>query len=134
VGAGGAAAQGQRSFALDQSIIPVSSDNIAITATDLGNGLLLSYDNLGTSGGYGGPTGYVGNIFKVELNLPGSSPALNAASFGNSLYAIANANLDSLTGSTAFQLTFTSPMYGGRQIAPLLEKTGFKDAFREGWR
>lgn len=133
-GAFGGLAQGMRKIQLDQSIDVAASDNIQVTATDLGNGLRLSYDNLGTAGGYGGPTAYVGNIFSVDINLPGATRAINAASLGNSFYSLATADLSGIGGTTAFQLSFSSPAYPGRVVSPLLGKDAFKDAFREGWR
>ena len=126
IGAGGGIAQGQRSY--DALLGVWSGDDIQITATDTGSSLLLSYDNLG------GPTGYIGNIFTVDLSLPSlpNGAALqNAASFGSSLLAVANANLSGVDGNMAFQLTFTSPAYPGHQVVPLLDKASFVDAFSE---
>lgn len=130
----GGIAQGLQKFDPLGNVLLGLSDNIQVTAMDTGSGLRLTYNNLGNAGGFLGPTGYTGTIFQVDVSLPGASSALNAASFGSSLYAIANADLSGLTGSTSFELTFSSPAYPGRQVSPLLDRNAFRDAFREGWR
>lgn len=130
IGNTGGIAQGQRTYDY-LGVLQPGSDIILVSSTDLGNGLRLSYD---VTGNYLGPTAYLGNIFTVDINLPGGASAMNAASLGNSFYSLATADLSGLGGGTAFQLTFTSPAYPGRQVSPLLDKNGFVDAFREGWR
>ncbi len=103
------------------------SDTITVSSVDTGTALRLTYNSDGSVSGYNGV------IFSVDVDLPGSSPAVDAAILGNSFYGLATADLSAI-GSGTFQLTFSSPAYPGHVVSPMLDKDSFVDAFGEGWR